>query len=890
MSMPYHKELLRSSVSLCFREFFVFRNKAKGVMTLLCQFEKMIYPSGTGAADAASFMIALYRPCEKLKDSSGNTITQIKAVGYCLPTAGNMRYEMRGHWRKDPKYGIQYDVEGYEEQIIPTREGIVAYLSSGQIKGIGPKMAERIYDAFGNMALEVLDKKPEKLLTISGISQNKLKKICDSYLANRGARDVVAFLSPHGITPNRAVKLYKEYGEQTMDIVKNHPYKLCEMAGVGFKTADKIAMSMGIDRLSPERVDEGILYTLTDAESRGNLCMERDGFIAACQKTLETPELTDQMIAARANRLILDGRMRTYESCVYREKTAKAEEKLADLIRYQIRHQNPCTYGDLDHELDREESRLKVRLAPEQRQAIKTALTSGLCIITGGPGTGKTMLQKALLGIYSRNHPSKEIVCCAPTGRAARRMEQSTGFPASTVHKALGLIAGEDGEYGDPETLDADLILVDEVSMLDIYLAGDLFDSVKPGSQLILIGDADQLPSVGPGAVLSEMIASGTIPVVKLDKIFRQTAGSRIATNAKLIRHGNMSLEYGSDFQFYDSASIPKSAERIVELYLQETAKYGVDNVALLSPYRQKTETGVNALNELLREKINPPAPDKAEVVHGTRRFRCGDKVMQIKNCDEISNGDVGYITKICKVGDETTVTIDFGDGRMAEYDTSQLDMLDLGYASTIHKSQGSEYRSVIINLQCAHYLFCLKAGVSSNADCTRLHEPIETLQSSVLEVVKVLAKTLAEKAVQVKVNANREEPLLEKKAAMLKRTLQRAQNSKLDLYEEYRNGRMTRDKFITAQEERQTAIDSMRDELAATEATITKLRVGKEKAAVLEADAKGIQLLNGYRPKELRKLIEKVRVYENGRIEIDFRCHDDFTEEIIKAVARQAG
>ena len=208
MSMPYHKELLRSSVSLRFREFFVFRNKAKGVMTLLCQFEKMIYPSGTGAADAASFMIALYRPCEKLKDSSGNTITQIKAVGYCLPTAGNMRYEMRGHWRKDPKYGIQYDVEGYEEQIIPTREGVIAYLSSGQIKGIGPKMAERIYDAFGNMALEVLDKKPEKLLTISGISQNKLKKICDSYLANRGARDVVAFLSPHGITPNRAVRRY----------------------------------------------------------------------------------------------------------------------------------------------------------------------------------------------------------------------------------------------------------------------------------------------------------------------------------------------------------------------------------------------------------------------------------------------------------------------------------------------------------------------------------------------------------------------------------------------------------------------------------------------------------------------------------------------------------
>lgn len=679
--------------------------RVKGETTLLCQFERVIYPSNVSAMDITSFMIALYRPCENIKDSSGNTITQVKAVGYCLPTADNMRYEMRGHWSKNPKHGIQFEVEGYDEVIIPTREGIIAYLSSGQIKGIGPKMAERIYDAFGNMALEVLDKEPEKLLTISGISQGKLKKICDSYLANRGARDVVAFLSPHGITPNRAVKLYKEYGDETMDIVKNHPYKLCEIAGIGFKTADKIAMSMGFDRLSPERVDEGILYTLTDAEGRGHLCMDKEGFIKACRKILETPELTDQMIANRANKLIYDGRMLTYENCVFRERTAKAEERLADLIRYQLRHQKHCAYGDLDAELDREEIRLKVRLAPEQRAAIKTALTSGISIITGGPGTGKTMLQKALLGIYSRNHPSKEIVCCAPTGRAARRMEQSTGYPASTVHKALGLMAGEDGEYGESEMLDADLILVDEVSMLDIYLAGNLFDAVRPGSQLVLIGDADQLPSVGPGAVLSEMIASGVIPVVRLDKVFRQNSGSRIATNAKLIRHGNLSLEYGSDFQFYDSVSIPKSAEKIVELYLQETAKHGIDNVALLSPYRQKTETGVNALNELLRERVNPPDPNKPEISLGMRKFRCGDKVMQVKNYEDVSNGDIGYITKIYRIGDDTTVVVDFGDGRVMEYDSSELDMLELGYACTIHKSQGGEFKSVIINLQSAHFI-----------------------------------------------------------------------------------------------------------------------------------------------------------------------------------------
>lgn len=245
-------------------------------------------------------------------------------------------------------------------------------------------------------------------------------------------------------------------------------------------------------------------------------------------------------------------------------------------------------------------------MASEQRHAVTTALTSQLSVITGGPGTGKTLIQRFLLDIYRRKNRGAKIICCAPTGRAARRMEQSTGFPATTIHKALGLLAGEDGDYCEPEMLDADLIVVDEVSMMDIYLANHLFRSVPHGSQLVLIGDADQLPSVGPGAVLSEIIACGAVPVVRLDRIFRQSYGSRIAANAKLIRHGNLSLEYGEDFQFYDSCDMSASAQQIETLYLQETARYGVDNVALLTPYRQKTETGVNALNERLREKLNP--------------------------------------------------------------------------------------------------------------------------------------------------------------------------------------------------------------------------------------------------------------------------------------------
>ena len=670
---------------------------------MLCQFERLVYPQNTNVIDAASYMVALYRPCEKIKDSSGNTISQVKAVGYCLPVANNLRYDMQGHWSKNPKHGIQFEVESYNEVIIPNKEGIISYLSSGQIKGVGPKIAERIYAAFGNMALEVLDKEPEKLLSISGINKNKLKKICDSYLANRGARDVVAFLTPHGITPNRAVRLYKEYGEKTMDIVKNHPYKLCELVGIGFRTADKIAMSMGFDELSTERVDEALLYTLTDAESKGNLCLEKHDLLKSCLKILNTPQLTEDMLANRAVRLIQSGQMVSYLGNVYRSRTAYIEAHLAEMISHRLSQNKSFCYTDLDAELDKEEQILAVKLAPEQRLAVKTALTHGISIITGGPGTGKTMIQRALLDIYKRNHPGNEICCCAPTGRAARRMEQSTRFSASTVHKALGLLAGEDGNYNEPAELTADLILVDEVSMLDIYLAEHLFCAVKNNCQIVLIGDADQLPSVGPGAVLSEMIASECIPVVRLDKVFRQSAGSRIATNAKLIRHGNLSLEYGPDFHFMDSASTTESAEKVAEIYMQEIAKYGVDNVALLSPFRQRTETGVNALNELIRDLVNPPDNEKAEVKFGKRIFRCGDKVMQIKNHDDVNNGDIGYITKIINMDSETILYINFGDGKLKEYDAGDLDMLDLGYASTIHKSQGAEYQSVIINLQCAH-------------------------------------------------------------------------------------------------------------------------------------------------------------------------------------------
>lgn len=667
-----------------------------------CKFQRVIYPKD-GTTSDNGFMIVLYRPLARVPDAHGEPMDAIKAVGHYLPTAEDIDYDLQGQWTRG-KHGIQYQVDTYEELVPPTREGIVRYLASGLIKGIGQKTAERIFDTFGVQTLQVLDDTPERLIEIRGISQTKLEKIKTSLIESHGARNIIALLAPHGVTPNCAVRIFTQYGADATKIVREHPFRLCHIHGFGFKTADKIAQALGLDPTSPDRVDAGILYVLEDEESTGNLCLNKGLLMKKALALLDTEALSQKMLATRAYALLQEGEITLYGDDAYRKSTAKAEEDVARRVTELLQSCSQMGRAEIQKEIVLAEARIGFTLAAEQQEAVITSLAAGLSIISGGPGTGKTSIQKFILDIYQTLYPEGKIICCAPTGRAARRMQESTGYHSTTIHKALGLLAGEDGSYNEPEMLDADLIVVDEVSMVDIYLARNLLLSTPPGAKLVLIGDADQLPSVGPGAVLSELIRSGCIPLVKLDKIYRQAIGSRIPVNASIIRHNATHLEYGDDFRLIESKSFAESAEIIQRIYVEEANRYGAENVLVLSPYRGKTETGVNEINGRLQGLANPPAPDKAEIQSGRLRLRIKDRVMQMQNQGDINNGDVGLIRAIHFDRDEVVAEMDFGDGRVVEYDAAQLKSLDLAYASTVHKSQGSEYTSVILSLQTGHY------------------------------------------------------------------------------------------------------------------------------------------------------------------------------------------
>ena len=669
-----------------------------------CSFSRLLYPKSLEEARDGSYMIALFRPNEKVLDAQGNRLNSIKVVGHFLPTVAGVKVDMAGHWKKDARYGLQFEMESYEEIVGSDKRSIVAYLSSGMIPGIGSVLAERIYNTFGAQTLEVLDQDPSRVSEVLGISKKKCEQFCKAYMETRSARKLINLLAPFNISAPQAVKLRQELGTDAQRLLMEFPYMVFERDLIDFEIADQLAQASGIPQNAPERLAAGLIYALKQAEHEGHLCMHKETFVRRAVNLLRAPQVTWKAVAQRAFEMIKEGRLSLFYDYVYRPIMAKAEEDVATWICDMLHRDSLPYMGDLDDEIDGQQMEMGFTFAEEQRHAIRTALTSPICIISGGPGTGKTSIQRAILNIYKKSFPDSNVVCCAPTGRAARRMEQSTGYPASTIHKVLNLTAGEVHELKDIDLLEADLVLVDEVSMMDMLTTWYLFNALPPSCRLILVGDADQLPSVGPGAVLNELLACGQLPAVILDKVFRQSEGSLVAENAQRIRHGVSDLDFGDDFQFWPSAEETQSAQYLMWFYKREVDRYGVDNVALLTPFRKKSKTGVYSLNAALHDTINPASQEKDEIETGQRILRVGDKVMQMKNRDFASNGDIGYICTSKRDSDGILVEVDFGDDRVVAYeDAESLRQLELAYAATIHKSQGSEYDAVLINIQNMH-------------------------------------------------------------------------------------------------------------------------------------------------------------------------------------------
>ena len=569
------------------------------------------------------------------------------AVGTELPAKKDQEVELNGRWVKS-KYGLQLSVESFTEIRPQTEEGIRSYLSSGMIRGIGPKMAEQIVGRFGIRTFEILDYYPDSLLEIKGITPKKLEGILTSYQGEHMLRDLAAFLSPFQITPKKIRKIYETFGNEALEIVQNQPFSLCQISGFGFLTVDEIARKTGCSPKDPMRI-EGCI---------GKLHFESGGLYAE----------------------------KYYR---YEHEAAKA---LAALLMQKEKEPE-----QLEEFLSKAQEELGICLAAKQKEAVKNAFSFLFTIITGGPGTGKTTVEKVILYIHEKLRGGS-VLLMAPTGRASRRMAECTGCTdASTMHSALGLVS-EEMESESCDFLEADLILVDEMSMVDMRLAYEFFTRIKRGTRVVLIGDVNQLSSVGPGNVFRELIQCRAVPVTVLDQIFRQGKGSLIAANAYKMLNNSAALEYGEDFVFLPADNAECAAEIVEREYRRMTAELGIDQVQVLTPYRKSGAVSVNALNERLWNLVNPKMPGKAEMKVRGRIFREKDKVIHNKNKNEISNGDTGFITGIYLDEDNLEVSrIEFPDNRCVEYSSEDMEMIEHAYATTVHKSQGSEYSVVIL-------------------------------------------------------------------------------------------------------------------------------------------------------------------------------------------------
>ena len=632
------------------------------------------------------------------------------------PFMGEM-IRARGEWTQHARFGRQFSVTGYQSLKPGSAEGMERFLASGAVKGIGKAMASRIVAHFGKDTLDVLGKAPERLAEVSGIGAKKAKSIGEAYNTISDLRELMLFLEENGVSGNYAAKLQLAYGDTAITRIKANPYSLItDIDGIGFKTADRIALSLGFEPASEERVRAGIGYALTLAASGGHTCVPEEELLRFAGQVLQT-DFADVETVFR--KMIANDQLRTEDwggqRFIYPEYLYRAETGTARMLRALVHVEK--IIGDWEAEAG-------IELAEAQKDAIRSSLKYGVFALTGGPGTGKTTIIKGILSVLKR--AGCTVLLAAPTGRAARRLEMAAGDKAQTVHRLLEYtVTGEFGKNAD-DLLETQAVIVDEASMLDIYLFYHLLEALPLGCRLILVGDVDQLPSVGPGSVLKDIIRCGKMPVVRLHEVFRQAEVSPIVRNAHRINRGLLpECAADSDFSMTEFADEEMAAAYITDLYAAATKSGGWQSLQILSPMH-KGPCGVQNLNSLLQDRVNPPSARKEEIRQpGGATLRLGDKVMQIRNNYEkdVYNGDIGQIADISG----KTVKVWYPerpDGEYVTYGDGETDELQLAYAMSVHKSQGSEYSRVVLALVPGHYIM-LQRNLLYTA-VTRAREKVE--------------------------------------------------------------------------------------------------------------------------------------------------------------------
>lgn len=633
-------------------------------------------------------------------------------IGHMMQPQAGVRLRITGRWVSNARFGRQIQMEECQELMPATTEGIRLYLASGLIKGVGESMAGKIVSKFGEDTIRVLDEEPEKILKIPGVGRKSYARIIEGWNAHKGIRELMLFLQPHGITANYAVRIYRHYGQQALDIVRENPYRLAmDIHGIGFVTADAAAAKLGFDKDHPLRAQAALLYTLRKCNDDGHVYVPREKLLSLTADQLEVPyDLAEDAIASleAEDRIVceeMDG-----EEGIYLSRYHHYESKTAFYLQRLLRSPKSVRFTDPDAAVDKVLGKLPITLAPEQEEAVRTAARSKIMVLTGGPGTGKTTIINAIIKVF--DEVKAKLLLAAPTGRAAKRMAETSGRESKTIHRLLEYSPREDGfARNEDNPLACALLVVDEASMMDTMLFYHLLKAAPLGATLLLVGDVHQLPSVGPGNVLKDIIASGAVPVVELTEIFRQSAESEIICNAHLINRGEVpSLESSkdrlSDFYFIRQEDPEKVADLIVDLVKNHIPRrFGldaVDDIQVLTPMH-KGAAGSGNLNLRLQEALNTRAGE-THIKRGDRIFHLHDKVMQIRNNydKDIFNGDIGRI--ILMDVKERTLTIRFDD-RNVPYDFDQLDEVIPAYAISIHKSQGSEYPAVVIPVMSQHYM-----------------------------------------------------------------------------------------------------------------------------------------------------------------------------------------